>query len=75
MAEIFYDKDADLAIIQGNKVAVIGFGSQGLGVFEAATGQRLRASKGRNKQENLLGLASHPHPLLPRTRPAKNGRA
>ena len=29
MAEIFYDKDADLAIIQGKKVAVIGFGSQG----------------------------------------------
>ena len=29
MAEIFYDKDADLSIIQGKKVAVIGFGSQG----------------------------------------------
>jgi len=29
VAEIFYDKDADLAIIQGKKVAVIGYGSQG----------------------------------------------
>jgi ketol-acid reductoisomerase len=29
MAEIFYDKDADLAVVQGKKVAVIGFGSQG----------------------------------------------
>ena len=29
MAEIFYDKDADLALIQGKKVAVIGYGSQG----------------------------------------------
>ena len=29
MAEIFYDKDADLGIIQGRKVAVLGFGSQG----------------------------------------------
>ncbi len=29
MAEIFYDKDAELKIIQGRKVAVIGFGSQG----------------------------------------------
>ncbi|KAB1647578.1 MULTISPECIES: ketol-acid reductoisomerase [unclassified Pseudoclavibacter] len=28
-AEIFYDDDADLTIIQGKKVAVIGFGSQG----------------------------------------------
>ncbi|MEA5154551.1 ketol-acid reductoisomerase [Raineyella sp.] len=28
-AEMFYDKDADLSIIQGRKVAVIGYGSQG----------------------------------------------
>lgn len=29
MAEIFYDDDADLSIIQSKKVAVIGYGSQG----------------------------------------------
>jgi ketol-acid reductoisomerase len=29
MAEMYYDDDADLSIIQGRKVAVIGFGSQG----------------------------------------------
>ncbi len=29
MAEMYYDDDADLAIIQGRKVAVIGYGSQG----------------------------------------------
>lgn len=29
MAKMFYDKDADLALIQGKKVAIIGFGSQG----------------------------------------------
>src|SRR5688500_17917519 len=29
MAEVFYDDDADLAIIQGRKVAVLGYGSQG----------------------------------------------
>jgi ketol-acid reductoisomerase len=29
MAEMFYDDDADLSIIQGTKVAVIGYGSQG----------------------------------------------
>lgn len=27
--DVFYDKDADLSIIQGRKVAVIGYGSQG----------------------------------------------
>ncbi|MEW2080039.1 ketol-acid reductoisomerase, partial [Streptomyces sp. NPDC013433] len=29
MAELFYDADADLSVIQGRKVAVIGYGSQG----------------------------------------------
>lgn len=29
MAEMYYDKDADLSIFNGKKVAVIGFGSQG----------------------------------------------
>jgi ketol-acid reductoisomerase len=29
MTEIFYDADADLSLVQGRKVAVIGYGSQG----------------------------------------------
>ncbi|MDR0626328.1 MAG: ketol-acid reductoisomerase [Bifidobacteriaceae bacterium] len=29
MAELFYDQDADLSIIQGRKVGIIGYGSQG----------------------------------------------
>ncbi|WP_394552458.1 ketol-acid reductoisomerase [Agromyces sp. MMS24-JH15] len=29
MAEMYYDKDADLSLVQGKKVAVIGYGSQG----------------------------------------------
>lgn len=29
MAEIFYDSDADLSVIQGKKVAIVGYGSQG----------------------------------------------
>ena len=29
MATIYYDKDANLELIQGRKVAVIGYGSQG----------------------------------------------
>ena len=29
MATLYYDKDADLSIIQGKKVAIIGYGSQG----------------------------------------------
>ena len=29
MTELFYDKDADIALIQGKKVAIVGYGSQG----------------------------------------------
>jgi ketol-acid reductoisomerase len=29
MAKVYYDKDADLGLIKGKKVAIIGFGSQG----------------------------------------------
>ena len=29
MAELFYEVDADLDVIKGRKVAVIGYGSQG----------------------------------------------
>jgi ketol-acid reductoisomerase len=29
MATIFYDKDADLALIKAKKVGIIGYGSQG----------------------------------------------
>jgi ketol-acid reductoisomerase len=29
MATMYYDKDADLSLIRGKKVAVIGYGSQG----------------------------------------------
>ena len=29
MAEVYYENDADLALIQSKKVAVIGYGSQG----------------------------------------------
>ncbi len=29
MAKIFYDNDADLSLIQGKKVGIVGYGSQG----------------------------------------------
>jgi len=29
MAEVFYEEDADLSIVQGKKVAIVGYGSQG----------------------------------------------
>ena len=29
MATVYYDTDADLGVIQGRKIAVLGYGSQG----------------------------------------------
>src|SRR3974390_1849434 len=29
MANLYYDKDADLSLVQGKKVAIFGYGSQG----------------------------------------------
>ena len=29
MAKIYYDKDADLSLLNGKKIAIIGYGSQG----------------------------------------------
>jgi len=58
MVEIFYDDDADLSIIQGRKVAVIGYGSQGhahaLSLRDSGVDVRVGlrpGSKGRAKAE------------------------
>ena len=59
MAEMFYDDDADLSIIQGKKVAVIGYGSQGhahaLNLRDSGVDVRIRlaeGSKSKQKAEN-----------------------
>ena len=58
MAEMFYDDDADLSLIQGKKVAVIGYGSQGhahsLSLRDSGVDVRvglLEGSKSRAKAE------------------------
>ncbi|MGZ8719310.1 MAG: ketol-acid reductoisomerase [Aeromicrobium sp.] len=58
MAELFYDDDADLSIIQGRQVAVLGYGSQGhahaLSLRDSGVDVRvglLEGSKSRAKAE------------------------
>ena len=58
-AEVFYDDDADLSIIQGRKVAVIGYGSQGhahsLSLRDSGVDVRIglpEGSKSRTKAED-----------------------
>lgn len=59
MAEIFYDNDADLSIIQGKKVAIVGYGSQGhahaLNLRDSGVDVRIglaEGSKSKQKAEN-----------------------
>ena len=62
--EIYYDADADLSIIQGRKVAVLGYGSQGhahsLSLHDSGVDVRVglpAGSKSREKAE-AAGLRS-----------------
>ena len=66
-AEIFYEDDADLSIIQGRKVAVIGFGSQGhahamnlrdSGVKDVAIGLRPGGSAQKAEAEAAAAAAA-----------------
>ena len=59
MADMFYDDDADLSIIQGKKVAAIGYGSQGhahaLNLRDSGVDVRIglaEGSKSKQKAEN-----------------------
>ncbi|KQV17380.1 MULTISPECIES: ketol-acid reductoisomerase [unclassified Kitasatospora] len=54
MAELFYEDDADLSIIQGRKVAIIGYGSQGhahaLSLFESGVDVRVGLKEGSSSR-------------------------
>src|SRR5258708_19819048 len=60
MANLYYDKDADLALIQKKKVAIIGYGSQG-----HADALNLRDSRGSVLVRLPHGSPSPPHPHNP----------
>ena len=55
MAEMFYDDDADLSVIQGRKVAVIGYGSQGhahaLNLRDSGVDVRVGLAEGSKSRE------------------------
>ena len=42
MMKKYYESDADLSVLKGRKIAVIGYGSQGRGQSLNLTGQRTR---------------------------------
>ncbi|GMA19137.1 ketol-acid reductoisomerase [Arsenicicoccus piscis] len=55
MAEMFYDDDADLSVLQGKKVAVIGYGSQGhahaLNLRDSGVDVRIGLAEGSRSKE------------------------
>ena len=66
MAELFYDDNADLSIIQNRVVAIIGFGSQGhahaLSLRDSGVDVRVglaEGSKSRAKAEEAVATKSH----------------
>ncbi len=54
MAKMYYDRDADLGVLKGQKVAIIGYGSQG-----HAQAQNLRDSKVNVIVAELQGTANY----------------
>ncbi|HVN96013.1 MAG TPA: ketol-acid reductoisomerase [Syntrophorhabdaceae bacterium] len=54
MAKMYYDRDADLGVLKGKKVAIIGYGSQG-----HAQAQNLRDSKVNVIVAELQGTANY----------------
>ncbi len=60
--EVFYDGDADLAIISGRKVAVIGYGSQGhahaLSLRDSGVDVRVGLRRSPNRARRRLTRAS-----------------
>jgi hypothetical protein len=77
MAEVFYDDDADLSIIQGRKVAVLGYGSQGhahaLSLRDSGVDVRVGLPEGSRAgpRPSRRGCASSPPPR-PRARPTSS---
>ena len=73
---VYYDKDADLSLIQGKRVAIIGYGSQGhahannLKDSGVAVAVGLRpgsasAAKAANAGLDVKSIKSRPRPPMP----------
>ena len=74
-AEVFYDDDADLSLIQAKKVAVLGYGSQGhahaLSLRDSGVDVRVGLPEGSNSRPTAA--AHGPRVARPsRARPRRN---
>ena len=60
MARIYYDKDADLSVLRGKTVAVIGYGIQGRGQALICATAASRSSSRRLASDVRAWIASCP---------------
>ena len=71
-AEMFYDSDADLSVIQGRNVAVLGFGSQGhahaLSLRDSGVDVRVGLPEASEPGQGRGGGSAGAHPTRPATR-------
>ena len=72
MARIYYDNDADLKHLQGKKVAIIGYGSQGhahaLNLRDSGVRRRGRPARGQPLAREGPGGRRHRAHARPRRR-------
>ena len=74
MTKTYHDQDADLSLIQGKKVAIIGYGSQGhahaLNLKDSGVDVRvgLPANSRSIEKAKKAGLEVTPSPMPPRGR-------
>ena len=73
MADIFYDDGADLSIIQGRHVAVLGYGSQGhahaLSLRDSGVDVRVGLPEGSRSRESAWACPWLPYPSTATCRP------
>ena len=83
MANIYYDEDADLGLLEGKKIAVIGYGSQGhahalnlrdsgldvvVGLYEGSKSKEKAEAEGAHRDERRRGLGGRRRGDDPRPR-------
>ena len=54
-ARIFYQKDCNLSLLEGKKIAIIGYGSQGHAHASELKGVRLRCNHRSVRGKQILG--------------------
>jgi ketol-acid reductoisomerase len=67
--KVYYDKDADLSIIKGKKVTIVGYGSQGHAHAQNLKESGVKVTVGLRKEGS-----SCPRPRRPATRSRKSAR-